>query len=358
LTILITGATGLIGQNLVSYIVNQTFYKQQPHKVRILVRKRVGSPPRERFIHEMSSKGVDIFWGDLSKTADVLKFTKVSDPNKSVLIHCGAVFNFYQTYEHLYNVNVIGTMRILRGFFINQIKKLVFLSSAAVYGTLYQTNGQGVTEENSIDTSQKKSYELTKSLSEELVWQYQKKHPQQLITVLRPSGIIGGQGLTSDIFARMFFGRYVPLPKGGKERLSLVDVNDVVRAIIHFSNFKHGNKEMFNLVSYSPILRNVLLAFAEALQRKNVKIISIPLFLFKPMYYMARLIRIFKEPTENSLLLPVLFDKLGKEVYIDNSKGFSHGFIPKFSLVESMNNFQKFLSENPWYAEKKFKIAL
>ncbi|MHA2094342.1 MAG: NAD-dependent epimerase/dehydratase family protein [Candidatus Hodarchaeales archaeon] len=358
MTILITGATGLIGQKLVKSLLKQSSSDQQCKKLRLLVRKRTSSPSREKYIQWVIERGVEICWGDLRNISDVLHFTEVEDPEGSVLIHCGAVFNFYQSYQILYDTNVIGTTRILQGFHENNIKKFVFVSSIAVYGVLNQPNGHGVTEDTPIDCTQRKSYELTKSLSEEYVWEYSKKHPDRLITFLRPSGIVGGQGVTSDIFARMFFGRYVPLPGGGSEKISLVDVNDVVKALIHFSDFHIGNGEAFNLVSFTPTLREFIVELGYVLNHQNIKILSIPLGLFKPLFYISKIIRTFKKPKENSLFLPVLFDKLGQEVWIDNSKIISHGFNPESTLADSMNNYHQFLESNPWYAEEKFSIAL
>ncbi len=358
MTILITGATGLIGQNLVKTLLDVNSSGVKGSDIRLLIRDQVGSPSREKFIQWVTSKGINIFWGDLRSTSDVLRFTDVDDPKRSVIIHCGAVFNFYQSYQSLYDTNVVGTTRILHGFHVNRIKKLVYVSSVAVYGSLHHSNGKGITEEQSIDFNQRKSYELTKSLSEDLIWKYSSKYPDRLITLLRPSGIVGGQGVTLDIFARMFFGRYVPLPGGGSEKISLVDVNDVVRALIYFSAFHVGNGEAFNLVSFTPTLREFILELGHTLNYQNVKILSIPLGFFKPLFYLSKIIRTFIEPKENSLFLPILFDKLGQEVWIDNSKIMAHGFHPKSTLAESMDNFQQFLIKNPWYAEEKFSIAL
>ncbi len=358
MTILLTGATGLIGQKFVSHLLNHTPYGETPHKIRLLIRKRSGSPTREQFLQRITNAGVDIVWGDLRNTADVIQFTTVEDPDNSTLIHCGAIFNFYQPYSRLYGINVTGTARILHGFHVNRLKKLVFVSSIAVYGSFRSSNGCGIKEDYPIDFNQRKSYELTKSLSEERVWNYAKNHPDRLITVVRPAGIVGGQGYTLDTFARMFVGHYVPLPGDGSDILSLVDVQDVVRALLFFSDFHRGNREAYNLVSFTPTVREFLLELAHTLNRPNVKVISVPLILFKPLYFFSRVVRFFKKAKENSLLLPVLFDKLGQEIWIDNTKAQALGFHSKITLTDSMSHFQQFLSENPWYSKEKFRISL
>ncbi|MFX0126150.1 MAG: NAD-dependent epimerase/dehydratase family protein [Candidatus Hodarchaeota archaeon] len=359
MTILITGGTGLVGQHLVHHLLDEPPYANQPEKIRLLVRKRERNPHQRRFLQVCVDKGVDIFSGDLRSDDDVLAFTAVSDPQNSILIHSGAIFNFWQPYELLYDVNVCGTKRILEGIHQNRIKKLIYLSSVAVYGHMTGNNDQGVTETSEIDLTLSKSYELTKALGEVLVQEYQKTHPEQLITILRPSGIIGGSGSTLDILARMFVGRFAPLPRGGKNRISLVDVKEVVSAIEYFSDFTRGNGVEFNLVSFTPTLREVVLELGQALQKKELSIISLPLFVFRPLYYVARIIRKIKKPQEHSFLLPVLFDKLGQDVWIDCEKLKSYGFQSNgTSLPESMARFGSFLENNPWYAEQKLGFAL
>lgn len=359
MTLLITGSTGLVGQHLVHHLLDETSYANEPEKIRLLIREKKRNPHRQQFLDWCEEKGVDIFFGDLRSDEDVLAFTKVFDPHNSILIHSGAIFNFWQPYKLLYDVNVCGTKRILRGFHKNQIKKLVYLSSVAVYGRMTGNNGQGVTEDQPIDLTLKKNYELTKALAEVLVKTYQENYPDKLITILRPSGIIGGSGSTLDIFARMFLGRFAPLPCGGKDKISLVDVKDVASAIAYFSDFIRGNGEKFNLVSFTPTLREVVQELSRALQKKQLSIISVPLFVFKPLYYVARIIRKIKQPTEHSFLLPVLFDKLGQDVWIDSEKVTAFGFQSNgTTLSESMARFRSFLTKNPWYANQKFGFAL
>lgn len=358
LTLLITGGTGLVGQILVHLLVEETTYAKDPSKIRVLSRKRNGNPHRQSFLRWCEKKGIDMVSGDLRKDKDVMRFTRVPDPQSSVLIHSGAIFNLWQPYELLYDVNVNGTKRILEAFHRNRIKKLIHLSSIAVYGALIVTKGTGITEDQSLDLMMEKSYELTKALGEQLVQDYQQNHPEKKVTILRPSGIVGGSGTTLDVFSRMFFGRIVSLPRGGQDKISLVDVEDVARAIYFFSDFNKGNGETFNLVSFIPTLGEVVEELGWALKRPKVSVIPIPLFMFKPLHHLARSIRKIKPAKEKSMLLPILFNKLGKDIWIDNKNSKSRGFHTQVNLHESMEKFGTFLTENPWYVHQKFGFAL
>ena len=358
MTLLITGGTGLVGQVLVRYLVNETSYGNEPNKIRLFVRKKSSNPHRQRFLRWCVERKVGIFYGDLKKDKDVMLFARVSDSQSSILIHSGAIFNLWQPYELLHDVNVNGTKRILKAFHQNKIKKLIYISSVAVYGTLTGTNGRGITEDQPIDLHMNKNYELTKAIGEKYVQEYQKKYPEKLITILRPSGIVGGIGATLDVFCRMFFGQYVSLPRGGQDKISLVDVKDVVRAIIFFSDFNRGSGETFNLVSFTPTIRELTQELGHTLHKVKVSILSIPLFMFKPMYHFARSFRGISPAKEKSLLLPILFDKLGQDVWIDNEKVKSIGFRSIVTLKESMKKYGTFIDENPWYAQQKFGFAL
>ena len=123
-------------------------------------------------------------------------------------------------------------------------------------------------------------------------------------------------------------------------------------------DLSRGNGDAYNVVSFTSPLKDVIHELGHALGKKKIKIISIPLFLFKPMYFIARLVRIFKRANEKSLLLPILFDKLGQDVWIDDSKLKSVGFQPKATLNDSMLKIETFISNNLWYAEEKFGFAL
>jgi len=121
MTLLITGTTGLVGKALIKYLINETEYQKKPKTVRILVRKKKNSPDREAFIEWCIQIGIDIFYGDLTCEESVYAFTCVNDPEDTTLIHSGAIFNFWQPYKLLYDVNVLGTERILNGFHQNNL---------------------------------------------------------------------------------------------------------------------------------------------------------------------------------------------------------------------------------------------
>jgi len=203
----------------------------------------------------------------------------------------------------------------------------------------------------------KPNYELTKALAEDRIWQYSYAYPNRKVTVLRPSGIIGGSGTTIDLFARMISRSYIHLPRGGKDKLSLVDATDVAHAIFFCINNDKSNGEIFNLDSFTPTVHDFVIELSKTLNQK-IHIITIPLLFFKPMFYITCIIRKFLHAKEQSILLPVLFDKLGQDIWIDDHKVKMIGFKSKMNLKELMRQLGGFLNKNPWYSKLKFKATI
>lgn len=358
MTLLITGATGLVGQALVRYLLTNTPYAHKPQKIRLLVRKRKRNPYGEQFLDWCRHQEIEIFHGDLKKVMSIIGFTSVADPEESVLIHCGAIFNLWEPYDELHTVNVQGTQKILQAFEYHGIRKLIYVSSVAIYGTYSGQNGEAVTEEFPVNPSRTLGYERTKAFGESLVKNYIRDHPDRFITILRPAGIIGGPGYTLDMFSRMLLPPYTPLPRGGQDKISLVDVDDVARAIVFFTDYSRGNGEAYNLVGSVTSIREFITKLGQALRKEELKVFSIPLSLFRVGNLIAKLVRKFKRPQEKSILLPELFEKLGKDILIDGEKITKLGFQYQVPMTESLAKYGQFVIENPWYVEKKMGIAL
>ncbi len=355
---LITGATGLVGRSLVQLLIESSKFLTKPSIVRLLVRKKSSDTYRRQFLTWCQTKQIQIVEGDLERLKDVEQFVDVPNPENTVLIHCGAIFNFWQPYKLLYNVNVKGTERVLRIFHKKKIAKLIYLSSAVVYQSVKGNGHRGVVEDDPMGNLFRNNYERTKLLSELLIKNYIREYHDRRVTILRPAGIIGGASSTLDIFGRLFFGDLAPLPNGGRDKISLVDASDVARAILYFSNLDRGNGEEFNIAGFTPQLREFVRGLAFSFNKKHVKIVPIPSSLFKPLFYLALAVRRVKSAKEKSFLLPILFEKLGQDVWIDSRKIETHGYEFQVSLTSSLFKIKDFLRENPWYVEEKLGFAL
>src|SRR5260370_35510807 len=118
----VTGATGLLGSNLVQALLDQG------HKVRGLVRSK------EKALRVFPDQKIDFVTGDMS---DVGSFAS-SLGGCDVLFHTAAYFReYYQPGDHkakLEKINVQGTVDLLIAAEKQGIKKAIHISSAGVIG--------------------------------------------------------------------------------------------------------------------------------------------------------------------------------------------------------------------------------
>src|SRR5258706_1750052 len=118
----VTGATGLLGSNLVQALLDQGY------EVRGLVRSK------EKALRVFPAQKVDFVTGDMS---DVAAFAP-SLAGCDVLFHTAAYFReYYQPGDHkgtLEKINVQGTVDLLIAAEKQGVKKAIHISSAGVIG--------------------------------------------------------------------------------------------------------------------------------------------------------------------------------------------------------------------------------
>jgi len=122
LKILVTGGAGFIGRNLVkSFLKNNT--------IRIF---NLSNSSKEK-ISSMIENGVDFVNGDILDYETLVQSCKGYD----VVIHLAAKTDVRESILHpeiTNKINVTGTINVLKSCIENKIKKIIFASSAAVYG--------------------------------------------------------------------------------------------------------------------------------------------------------------------------------------------------------------------------------
>ena len=150
MSILITGASGFLGRNLVSKLLDAGY------TVYGLYRK---SPEAHIPLHFLPLIG-DITKPDLGQK-DIPK-------DIDIVIHCAALLSFKAgDKDRLYETNFQGTVNLLRWMRKNQITRLFHISTAYLFRQNY--------------------YEISKEMAEEAIKQY----PEISTTIIRPSIIVG-----------------------------------------------------------------------------------------------------------------------------------------------------------------------
>ena len=219
----VTGASGFIGKRLISSSIIFS-------DALLLTRAK-------------SDNKKNLYISNLGHTeADFTGFTE----NSNVLINLAGEL---QKHNQMHSLHVEGTERLLDSIkktnISNQLFHWIQLSSCGAYGVeSYKSSEVEITE--STPTSPQSTYEVTKTLADELIVEFAKNHDWFKYTIIRPT-IVFGEGMRSNaiqrlvklIKLRLFF--YVE----DKESIAnYVHVDDVVSAI----NLCIMNEKAFNQV--------------------------------------------------------------------------------------------------------------
>jgi nucleoside-diphosphate-sugar epimerase len=205
--ILVTGGSGFLGINLVRYLLSRGY--------------SVSSLDTQPFDYEDCKDKVTSFVGDIRDRAAVDRATKGCDE----VVHCAAALPLYTTQE-IMSTDVDGTRNVLDAALAAGVKRVVHISSTAVYGVpdhhpLYEHDemiGVG-------------PYGEAKIKAEELCVSYRAKG--LIVPIIRPKSFVGPERL--GIFALLYDwakdGKHFPLPGNGNNLYQLLDVEDLCVAI-------------------------------------------------------------------------------------------------------------------------------
>jgi dihydroflavonol-4-reductase len=212
--VLVTGATGFIGGNLVRELVKSGYH------VRALVRP--GSDRRN-----LDGLDIDVVYGDLRDKSSLLAALE----GREGLFHVAAAYTFWaRDPQDIYQTNVSGTENILSAAQQTGIKKVVYTSSECTL----KISGNGATgnEAELADPGELPGhYKRSKCLAERLVMKLcQEGLP---IVVVNPTTPIGPYDVkptpTGQIVVNFVNGR---MPACVNTGLNVVDVEDVARGHI------------------------------------------------------------------------------------------------------------------------------
>ena len=269
-TVLVTGATGLIGFNLISALAYEQLYKGISLKILALVRNQ--SKAEERF-HEILAAGasLDFVLGDLDHIPEI-------DTHADFIIHGGSPTASKYFAEHpveTITANLNGAQHLLELAKRNQSEGFVFLSSMEVYGGIHQHEKVDEHHASFIDTMvPRSSYPEVKRMVESLCACYAEEYhvPAKVIRLTQTFGA-GVRKEDNRVFAQfarsaMKHENIVMFTRGGTERMYLYTA-DAVTAILTVLLLGKGGeaynaaneqaycsiKEMADTVANLPVIR-------------------------------------------------------------------------------------------------------
>jgi dihydroflavonol-4-reductase len=229
--ILVTGATGFLGHNLIPYLL------QAGHKLRVLVRATSDITFLQQYDVELA------YAEDITDAPAVNKACQGCQQ----VIHAAGHFRFWGDFEEFYSTNFKGTATMLEAALAANVERFVHISTIAVVG---KTPSKGRINEET-ECRPQEPYQITKLEAERLALSYY--HEKGLpVIALRPGAYYGPWGHYA--FNRLFFeeplkgwrikvdnGRHITFP---------VFVPDVVQGIeLALHNGRPG--ELYNITGQS-----------------------------------------------------------------------------------------------------------
>jgi dihydroflavonol-4-reductase len=235
--ILVTGASGFIGRNLVPRLV------ELGHNVNTFGRTKILPASISRF-------NLNHYCGDITDYQAVADAVQ----NMDIVFHLAGLVSYRKKdLDKIYTINVTGTSNVMQACLDYKIKRVIHTSSVAAMGI----PPAGTIGNETIDYNLSNlglSYCDTKHLGEQEVM---KRVKRGLPAVILNPGIIFGEGDTHPhhhaIFAAMSKGRMLGVPPGG---IPFSDINDVVDA--HINCIQEGK------IGERYVLVNANLSFKDA----------------------------------------------------------------------------------------------
>jgi len=224
-TFLITGVSGFWGSRLAARLVNKT----DCHIIGLDVSHPVKEIP-----------GLDFVQADIRNPllVDLLKEEKVDTV-------CHLTFrDTTQPRQSAFDLNVLGTIKLLEACAEAGVGKVILKSSTAVYGA-HPDNSAFLTEERPLRGSREYGYTRDMIEIETYCNGFRHQSPEVKLTILRFPNIIGPT--VDSPIARFLKGRWTPGLLGFDPLMQLIHQDDVVEALVHAS--RHEASGVFNVAA-------------------------------------------------------------------------------------------------------------
>ena len=243
--VLVTGGAGFIGSNVSKMLLSKG--------VEVVVFDNLSSGNYDN-IRDLN---VQFIKGDILDKNAVKEACKGVD----VLFHLAASVGRQRSIDHPQldsEINLIGTINVLEGMRANGVKKIVYSSSAAIFGELLSPE----IDENHPQNADS-PYGVSKLAAEKMILSYADIYGTTAVC-LRYFNIYGVNqrydlyGNVIPIFAhRLFSGERLLIYGDGTQTRDFVNVYDVARANV-MAGLEYGKSDVFNLGSGESITINQL----------------------------------------------------------------------------------------------------
>ena len=233
--ILITGATGFIGQQLLSYLnLSKQVDSRDVSSIKII--SRTIHPNYETIVCDLQCENIpDDIMDDVDTVFHLAGYAHdLQEPSKSK--------NLYHT------LNVGATIRLAELAVKSGVKHFVFISSVKAGGKLFTNKCANEMDQGMADNI----YGQTKREAEIKLLNIA-RNSNMHVTIIRPSLVYGPnvKGNLRLMLSNINKGLFPPLPDT-QNRKSMIHVNDLVRAIMLVAKDERANGEIFIVTDGKP----------------------------------------------------------------------------------------------------------
>lgn len=323
MNIIITGATGCLGQNLINKL--QTYNE---YNITALGRNTViGKKLENNQTHFIEA---DI--GERSKIFQLMQ-------GKDIVIHCAALAKPWGRYPDFYRANVIGTQNVADAALAAKVARFIHVSTPSIY-----FNGReqfNINEGAALPSYQVNYYAKTKKMGEDII---DKAFQAGLPSVtIRPRALFGPHDTA--IFPRLIRVAkkgWFPLIASGRAVVDVTYVGNVVDALIlcmHQPASILGNK--YNITNGEPMMVGTLLTNLFDALHMPVRFYSLP---YKAALLMASVFetahQVLPFSDREPLLTRYSAALLGMSQTLDiNAAQIDLDYIPRITINDGLQKF-------------------
>ncbi|UMZ74123.1 NAD-dependent epimerase/dehydratase family protein [Natranaerofaba carboxydovora] len=257
MTSLITGGSGFLGSSIARELISQG--------ENVVLFNRSG---KQGMIPDSIVDKVVFEQGDLACWAEVLDV--VSKHKVDTIYHCGALLSGSAEESPLkaYEVNTLGTWYILEAARLFDVKKVLFVSSIASFGSYIEDPVP-----NTAPQYPSTLYGVSKVSSERLGEYYKTKFDVNFRGVRFPSvigpkrGEGGASAYSSLVFEKAVLGEPYSIYVEPNSKIPLLYIKDAVKALIELGNADENslNYRMYNIRGFSPTAKQIVEEIKEIL---------------------------------------------------------------------------------------------
>lgn len=306
--VLVTGANGFIGRNLVHQLLEENYDVTASYR------------NTKSFIQDIRINNFAI--GDLNSKVNWKSYLMDVD----VVVHLAARVHIMKEFsdnplDEFRKTNVQATLNLAKQSISMGVQKFIFMSSVKVYGEF--TSEAAFTNNDS--PSPEEPYSRSKHEAELALLALTQKSDMQVVIVRIP--LVYGRGVKGN-FAHLvkIVDKRIPMPfKGINNKRSLLGIRNLIHFLIHCMDSRITGNQIFLVADKNPVSTPMLLKNLAKAMHKNIYLFSFPGFLLALLF--------------NLIGRKNMYSRLIQSLEIDTTNTQKEiGWVPPFSMEQELSD--------------------